>query len=375
MYRIYMYAKPILTKDVKHQQQHSVLSKGVCAPPATPKSHDGKTKDDYFHVSKSLSTPLSASPVPSGTTASPAETAKQSNGVDQGSGDNKQSSAASNSSKSGKSDFDSSSKVDLSLSTSDVARELRIGYLKSVSDYIVGSDWKRSYSSYAIVSPATLSGAVTNYQPYDFCNTITLGTGYSQRLGNRIFVDKLIVKILQTIRVQDLVPVANSEFIPACYITIYRDKIPATPGTQRNVYSTGAGTTYPTSTTSLFDCQGRAPTINNWGYSLAVRNPNTIGECEIYAHERFGMEDNADAQFAADNSPSVLLPMSRTKIRTFEIPIRRYVQYADPASGNVNLNSLAMDLRWDITYTSTQSYELLFGVQAEVLFRDDPDAV
>jgi hypothetical protein len=171
-------------------------------------------------------------------------------------------------------------------------------------------------------------------------NDIPQGNGQEQRLGARVKLKHLICRIMLS-RSANNANNVYSEY-PLIQMGLYREKIPAAPGTAPPVIGTDANP--PASATLLYSRLGNAATSFN---TVAVRNPLTASMYHIYKREIVDLR-SPDVFIDFANNRSLFTP--KRQYYEWVIKMDDYVDFA-PANSSPITNALFFWIQSDTPYT------------------------
>lgn len=157
---------------------------------------------------------------------------------------------------------------------------------------------------------------------------------------------------------------ANS---PIFRYVIWRDKVPATPGSAPTILGTDSNP--PSSTTLMFSRLGSADPEYN---SIAVFNPITAPEYHIYESGHMELNDKATYDYTTP-ATAYGLPAPQKWIKEHRIDFHRVQQnYATYAATAPDINDIYFTFWVDLSYTN-QGYQDYITYTVDTVFADEQD--
>lgn len=353
--------------DVKHG---SLLSKSVCGPPAAPVPRPLISDEEYVYLSKLRSAKCSNVAPPASSTSLVSKSDDKKGGISTGSvgkqsassGSKNLSAAAVIAAAAGGAGRSEILKA-LGKTQDEVSDMLRLEVIRSMEPE-TPMEGKRAWTTVALSQFSTV--AESRYMLND---SIDNGEGISQRAGENIWCSALQVRLrlFRTV----LAPSANINYQPLFCVCIYREKLPATPGTP--TYSTHAtGQNPPTENKTIYTRLGDTSVASNF---LSFRNPINEPFVHVYRREYLRLNDYAApmdgiAPYAVDNSPAV----PTTKEYVWDIPLNFISQFTSTASSTPYTNNLYFSISVDRDVTNAQN-GYFFDLASLVVFHDNTTQV
>jgi hypothetical protein len=222
---------------------------------------------------------------------------------------------------------------------------------------------KRLYSSqngYANVKHyfGSVNGTISTAQSTIILNDVPQGNGAEQRIGSRIKLKHLILRLV--INRIPTTPVNNYGEYPLIVCGIVREHVPATPGTTPTVIGTDADP--PASQTLVYSRLGNSSTTYN---PIAIRNPLTAQMYHIHKHQVIDVHStNVFIDFA--NTRTLYTP----KKVFHEWFIKFDGDYTDfaPADADPITNAVFFYIQSDTTYNTNVGD--FFYLTSDLVFED-----
>lgn len=144
---------------------------------------------------------------------------------------------------------------------------------------------------------------------------------------------------------------------------LWRDKVPATPGTATATLSTGANP--PSSNTDMYNRLGQAGLGFN---SVAVRNPDTENRYHVYGAGHFKVQTKPS--YLVATTPTVQRPPDHKELHQMSFDLRKVeTTFADESTANPMLNAIFFSFFSDADYTSLNVTDVL-NISSDLTFRD-----
>lgn len=216
------------------------------------------------------------------------------------------------------------------------------------------ADWKHAYNQ--------LSSTLSQSEASNTLATITTGTEINQRATNQVRLRKS--RISGSIhRVQTGTPSVYLDPL-GVHIVVWRDKVPATPGTAQVIH--GTDTNPPTSGTLIYSRLGVAAGIADRNM---VRNPITEDSYHIYKEHLIIIPVPDNASFSTTPATAIYPPTDHGF--EFEIDLNELSQiYPSAGSSTSDINNLWITF-WVDTFSSSYAQTLQYNYTIDTEFEDD----
>lgn len=191
------------------------------------------------------------------------------------------------------------------------------------------------------------------------------GTNLDQRTTNTVGLKRLKIKF--TIQRQPSAPSTAAARTPIFTYVVWRDKVPATPGTAPTVI--GTDSIPPTSTSLVFSRLGVAVGVYN---SLFVRNPVTDLEYHIYKVGHIELNDKATYDYTTP-ATAFGIPAPQRWLEHIDVDLHNVEQiYGTYGATAPDVNDIYFTYWVDLESTN-QGFNDVLNMSSEVEFEDLED--